>query len=100
MNIEEKTLAATWADTGKVHIWDLTRPMNAVNDSNIMSAYTRNLESPAALFTFSGHQVEGYAMDWCPMVPGLFPRFCKQMSSYIFSYFVCSVTCKIKSSLQ
>ncbi|KAI0207134.1 Glutamate-rich WD repeat-containing protein 1 [Lamellibrachia satsuma] len=66
----EKTLAATWADTGKVHIWDLSRPLNAVNDSNIMSAYTRNQESPTALFTFAGHQVEGFAMDWCPTMPG------------------------------
>ena len=66
----DKVLAATWADTGKVHIWDLSRPLNAVNDSSIMSTYTRTQESPMALFTFAGHQVEGFAMDWCPTVPG------------------------------
>lgn len=65
-----KHVAATWSETGKVHIWDLSRPLNAVNDSNIMATYTRNEESPAPVFTFSGHQVEGFAVDWCTTTPG------------------------------
>lgn len=68
--IGEKHVAATWSEKGKVHIWDLTRPLNAVNDSNIMSTYVRNEESPPPMFTFKGHQVEGFAIDWSPTTQG------------------------------
>ena len=68
--IENKHLAASWSEQGKVHIWDLSRPLQAVNDSQVMAAYTRNQESPAALFTFSGHLTEGFAMDWSLTTPG------------------------------
>ena len=63
-------MAASWSETGKVHIWDLTRPLQAVNDSHEMAEYSRSQESPAPLFTFAGHQVEGFAMDWSPTTPG------------------------------
>ena len=63
-------LAATWSDRGKVHIWDLSRPLQAVNDSSVMAEYTRNDESPTPVFTFSGHQVEGFALDWATKTPG------------------------------
>ena len=63
-------LAATWSELGKVHIWDLTRPLEAVDDSNVMATYTRTEESPLPVFSFAGHQTEGYAMDWSPTVPG------------------------------
>ncbi len=65
-----KTLAASWSEQKKVHIWDLTRPLQAVNDYNVMATYTRNQESPSPLYTFSGHQTEGFAMDWNPVTSG------------------------------
>ena len=67
-------MAATWSELGKVHIWDLTRPLQAVNDSNEMATYTRNMESPPAIFTFAGHQTEGFAMDWSTTTAGKFLR--------------------------
>lgn len=69
-NIGDKCLAASWSEVGQVYIWDLTRPLHAVNDSNIMAVYTRNEESPPPVFSFSGHQTEGYAVDWSPTTPG------------------------------
>ena len=69
-NFNGKQLAATWSELGKVYIWDLTRPLQAVNDSNEMATYTRNEESPAAIFTFAGHQTEGFAMDWSKTTAG------------------------------
>ena len=63
-------LAATWSDRGRVHIWDLTRPLMAVNDSSVMAEYTKNEESPPPVFTFTGHQVEGFAIDWAETTPG------------------------------
>ncbi|XP_064594876.1 glutamate-rich WD repeat-containing protein 1-like [Liolophura sinensis] len=63
-------LAASWSENGKVYLWDLKRPLNAVNDSTVMAVYTRNEESPAPIFTFPGHQVEGFAIDWSKTTPG------------------------------
>lgn len=57
--MNDRKIAATWSDTGKVHIWDLTRLLHAVNDSSVMAAYVRNQESPKPLFTFTGHMTEG-----------------------------------------
>ncbi len=51
----DRNIAATWGETGKVHIWDLTRPLNAVNNSNIMATYTRTEESPPPIYSFHGH---------------------------------------------
>ncbi|XP_013381956.1 glutamate-rich WD repeat-containing protein 1 [Lingula anatina] len=68
--VGDKSIAASWSEMGKVHIWDLSRPLSAVNDSSVMSIYTRNQESPPPLYTFGGHQVEGFAMDWSSTEPG------------------------------
>ncbi len=57
--INDRKIAATWSDTGKVHIWDLSRLLHAVNDSSVMATYVRNQESPKPLFTFNGHMTEG-----------------------------------------
>ncbi|CAF1221412.1 unnamed protein product, partial [Didymodactylos carnosus] len=57
--VGDRKLASTWSETGKVHIWDLTRLLHAVNDSSIMASYVRNQESPKPLFTFNGHTTEG-----------------------------------------
>ncbi|KAK3090221.1 hypothetical protein FSP39_010169 [Pinctada imbricata] len=68
--IDGKHIAATWSERGKVYIWDLTRPLKAVNDPKVQSVYTHNEESPSPIFNFAGHQVEGYAMDWSPTISG------------------------------
>ncbi|KAJ2365613.1 Ribosome assembly protein rrb1 [Coemansia sp. RSA 2611] len=54
-------LAATWADTGKVHIWDIKKLMESFE--------TPGTQVPASvhqpLFTVASHgRTEGYAMDW------------------------------------
>ncbi|ELT91552.1 hypothetical protein CAPTEDRAFT_155831 [Capitella teleta] len=63
-------LAASWSETGKVHIWDLKKPIQALNDAEEMSKFSQKNSSPSPLFTFSGHQVEGFAVDWCKSNPG------------------------------
>ncbi|CAH8611874.1 unnamed protein product [Heterobilharzia americana] len=59
-------LAASWSENGSVFIWDLTRPLTAVNDSAVMAQYTRQNESSLPIFTFKGHASEGFALDWSP----------------------------------
>ncbi|EUB62371.1 Glutamate-rich WD repeat-containing protein 1 [Echinococcus granulosus] len=61
---QESYLAATWSESAEVNIWDLSRPLLAVNDSAVMAEYTRNHESPTPLFTFKGHRTEGYGLAW------------------------------------
>jgi len=60
----ECKLAATWSETGRVHVWDLTTPLANVDG---MQAST---SSHSALFTFAGHQSEGYAVDWSAVDKG------------------------------
>lgn len=66
-------LAASWSELGKVKIWDLSQQLRALDDPHALEAYKKdnlalNVES---LFTFSGHQVEGYGMDWSSITPGV-----------------------------
>ena len=52
--VGNKPLAASWSETGKVHLWDLTHPLKAVNDPLVMKNYVENKESPRPMFTFTG----------------------------------------------
>jgi ribosome assembly protein RRB1 len=52
-----------------VHIWNLAQPVRAVDDKDAMVSYKKGA-LPDPLFTFSGHQAEGFGIDWCPTMPG------------------------------
>ncbi|XP_033631218.1 glutamate-rich WD repeat-containing protein 1-like [Asterias rubens] len=67
--IGQKQVAATWSDTGSVHLWDLSEALSAVGNAQRMARFMRQA-SHKPLFTFTGHQTEGFAMDWCPTTPG------------------------------
>lgn len=62
-----RTLTATWSDRGKVHIYDLTTPIQAVSDQKSINTYTAQKVDPKPIFTFGGHLSEGYALDWAPL---------------------------------
>ncbi|XP_023209757.1 glutamate-rich WD repeat-containing protein 1-like [Centruroides sculpturatus] len=70
-SIGETPIAASWSETGKVFIWNLSHPLTAVNNHIAMTSYVRNRESPKPIFTFPGHQSEGFAMDWSSVKPGV-----------------------------
>jgi ribosome assembly protein RRB1 len=57
-------IVATWADSGKVHIWDI-RPQLTSLDKPVANAHTNQ-----PLFTFEGHPEEGFAMDWSRVAAG------------------------------
>ena len=63
-------ICASWSELGRVHIWDLKRMMAIVSDDMSMESDENNEDGP--LFTFEGHNAEGFALDWCPTVPGMF----------------------------
>ncbi|KAK5640050.1 hypothetical protein RI129_010861 [Pyrocoelia pectoralis] len=64
--IKHQVFAATWSELGRVNIWDLTKQLQAVNDTDLLKSYVKeNIASTVKpLFTFTGHQQEGFAMDW------------------------------------
>lgn len=91
-NIENKHLAATWSENGHVYIWDLNKPLEAVDDMQKLSTYVRVGDSPSPIFKFRGHQTEGFAIDWSPITPG------KETVSFVSLRF--SLSCFIKISFM
>ena len=91
--VGDRPIAASWSETGKVHLWDITLPLQAVNDHNVMRNYIENKQSPRPLYTFNGkhilkntqilmqinstlrnligHTTEGFALDWSPTTAGV-----------------------------
>ncbi|CAH0547131.1 unnamed protein product [Brassicogethes aeneus] len=59
-------IAASWSELGKVNLWNLTEQLQAVDNDNLLSKYTKENKSNTVtpLYTFSGHQKEGFAIDW------------------------------------
>jgi len=65
---QKPNVVATWADTGKVHVWDISVPLNQL--SGTAGAGATPPWRPMPVFTFGGHATEGYAMDWSSTEPG------------------------------
>lgn len=66
----EQSLAAVWSDKGQVEVFDLKIQLEAVHCSAAMAAFIAKQKEATALFSFSGHMIEGFALDWSPTVPG------------------------------
>jgi len=64
------SLAAVWSEKGQVEIFDLQPQLEAVHSSAAMAAFIQQQKEATALFSFSGHMSEGFAIDWSPKVPG------------------------------
>lgn len=62
--INGRVLTASWSDKGKVHIYDLTASVRAVADQRSINTYTAQKVEPKPIFTFGGHLIEGFALDW------------------------------------
>ncbi|XP_072316470.1 glutamate-rich WD repeat-containing protein 1 [Eucyclogobius newberryi] len=64
------SLAACWSEKGQVEIFDLRAQLEAVHSSAAMAAFINQQKEAKALYSFSGHMTEGFAVDWSPLVPG------------------------------
>lgn len=71
--IENKVFASTWSELGRVNIWDLSEQLLAVDDKELLLQYNKDGKNTKAkaLYTFSGHQQEGFGIDWSPVKHGL-----------------------------
>ncbi|XP_072391026.1 glutamate-rich WD repeat-containing protein 1 [Diabrotica undecimpunctata] len=69
----EVTMAASWSELGRVNIWNLSAQLQAVDDEAALTKYNKEntASSVSPLFTFTGHQKEGFAIDWCPVEQGM-----------------------------
>ena len=62
----ESHIIATWADTGKVHIFDMSHHLSALDTPTL--SHDKFPSKP--IFTFDGHKTEGFALDWSPVKAG------------------------------
>lgn len=72
--IGSSTFAASWSELGRVSLWNLDEQLRAVDNPMLLAAYKKKTEksdeATQPVFTFKGHPVEGYGLDWCPTEPG------------------------------
>jgi len=61
----EGSLVATWADTAKVHIFDMSHHLHLIDNPSML----REKVPTKPIFTFEGHSAEGFALDWSPVTP-------------------------------
>ncbi|KAF8338019.1 WD40-repeat-containing domain protein [Cantharellus anzutake] len=61
--------AASWAETGKVHIWDV-RPL--IEALNVPGHFFDRKTLSKGVYTVQSHgKAEGFAMDWSPVYPNM-----------------------------
>merc|ERR1712025_1130794 len=58
-------IIASWADTGKVHLWDCSKQLLQLDKPS-----RTEVPPMTAFFTFTGHPEEGFAMDWSTVSAG------------------------------
>lgn len=63
-------VASTWSETGRVSVWDLTKQLAAVEDQKTNDLFGKLKKVPKPIFSFKGHQQEGFAMDWSSVSKG------------------------------
>lgn len=52
-------ICATWAETGKIHIWDIGNAVKSLNEPGV--TFDQNVQP---IHTAHVHKTEGFAMDW------------------------------------
>ncbi|EDS44414.1 glutamate-rich WD repeat-containing protein 1 [Culex quinquefasciatus] len=64
---------ATWSEMGRVNIYNINDQLAAVDDEHACKNYENNKVGDGVKpdFVFSGHQKEGFAVDWCTTTRGM-----------------------------
>lgn len=71
--INNTVFAASWSELGKVNIWNLSEALQAVDDPQLQKRFEKENrgENTKPVYSFDGHQQEGFAMDWSITKPGV-----------------------------
>ncbi|KAK2844677.1 hypothetical protein Q5P01_011336 [Channa striata] len=97
----EQSLAAVWSEKGQVGIYDLRPQLQAVHSSAAMAALIQQQKEATALFSFSGHMSEGFAIDWSPTVPGrLVSGDCKKNIHWSPTEATVFASCSVDQSIR
>lgn len=72
-SFRNSVLAASWSELGRVDIWNITQQLQAVDDPTLLERYNLDaVTNPVKpLYSFNGHQQEGFGIDWCPTELGV-----------------------------
>jgi ribosome assembly protein RRB1 len=62
---QKPSVVATWAETGKVHVWDISAALQQLDGHTGGADLRRD-----PVHTISCHTTEGYALDWSLKTPG------------------------------
>ncbi|XP_017783516.1 PREDICTED: glutamate-rich WD repeat-containing protein 1 [Nicrophorus vespilloides] len=72
-------LAATWSELGIVNVWSINEQLEACDSPQLLETYNKKQNAINPLFSYRGHKLEGFALDWCPTAPGVLATGdCKQ----------------------
>ncbi|KAE8737859.1 hypothetical protein FOCC_FOCC016671 [Frankliniella occidentalis] len=77
IEINGTVLAASWSELARVSIWNLNQSIRDVEQNKQLpkkvkrEGYGKMANSVPPLFTFTGHQTEGFGIDWSPTMPGV-----------------------------
>lgn len=66
-------LVATWSELGRVNVFDISQQIQLLEKPADLALYNKNNTGNTVmpLFTFSGHQQEGFGLDWSKTTPGV-----------------------------
>lgn len=59
--VGDRPVVASWSDTGKVFLYDVSHPLQAVNDPALLKTYIDSKQSPRPLFVFKGQWTVFYS---------------------------------------
>lgn len=65
---DEVQIVASWSESGKVHIWDMTEQMRSVDQPQ--QTHQRAPMSVKPVHSVDRHTTEGFAMDWSRLTAG------------------------------
>lgn len=68
-----QVFAAVWSELGRVNIWNISKELQTIEDRDLLKTYERNASKGevSPVFTFNGHQEEGFAIDWSSCYEGV-----------------------------
>jgi ribosome assembly protein RRB1 len=74
----ESHIIATMADTGKVHIFDITEHVNSFDTPGLIPE-----KDTKPIHTITNHKVEGYGIDWSTLSSGYLLTGCGRGSIFL-----------------
>lgn len=66
-------LVASWSELGRVNIFDVSKQLELLEKPADLALYNKNNSgnSVMPIYTFTGHQKEGFGIDWSRTAPGV-----------------------------